>query len=220
MFSGRYIDDLFSIGNRKFIPALLNINHPHKYNITIGNHPPVYINGIYPCATADNPDGFTIELQHAVVGGSIDSMYNWFMDVAIYKHTHDDIACSQYFKTGIYNKRKFALHMLPAPAYTHIHSHCSHWSKLSTFYSQIIRATRICNNYNAFIAASAEVYRCMIRAGHDRFDMWAIIYKSLKFGARHYCMRITDVVDAFTAMVNDDKLDFVHAEMFQHSTPC
>jgi hypothetical protein len=124
MFTGRYIDDLINIGSRKFCePALLNINHPHKYNITIGNKPPVYINGIYPCAT-DNHDGFTIEIQHACHEGT---MYNWFMDLAIYRYVQHDTPCSQYFKTGIYNKRSFALHMLPAPTYTHVHSHCSHW---------------------------------------------------------------------------------------------
>jgi hypothetical protein len=215
MYTGRYIDDLITIGNRWFEPALLSLNHPVKYNIKFGDQPPVIINGIYPCAFGPI-DGFSIEVQRSSPDRA---MYNWFMDLAIYRLVHEDIPCSQYFKTGIYNKRKFALHMLPPPAYTHIHSHCSHWSKLSTFYSQVIRATRICNDYPLFIQESTEFFRRMMRAHHKVYDMWPIIYKGLKFAARRFGRPLKEVIDDFMFRTNDTRLDYVVSCQFDNIPP-
>ncbi len=95
--------------------------------------------------------------------------------------------------------------MLPAHTYTHIDSDCPYSSKLTnTMSSMIKRAARLSHTrLDMFIPAAVDLYNSMLRSGHNKRDMWAMILKCNKFVAAKYAITPNTFHTAFLNALAD-----------------
>jgi hypothetical protein len=209
MFTRRYVDDLISFGNRaldRHHAALLSIHG--SYNITLqGRSWP--IRGIYPNADlVRGIDGLDITIKSA---SKTTPFYNIFMDIGFHLITLDGCQNGQRLCASLYDKRDHDLNMLPTPTYTHVDSHVSYFQLINTFYSQAVRAARIVTDHRFWVQACSTFYRRMLTAGHDKFDMWCVIDKSMAHGAKTFCIPKSHLILEFLTAVGDpDLYHFYH----------
>jgi hypothetical protein len=211
MFTKRYVDDLISLENRildRHHAAILSIHG--SYNITVqGRTWP--IRGIYPNADpARGIDGLDITIKSATKDTPF---YNIFMDIGFHLITLDGCQNGQRLTASLFDKRDFDLNMLPTPTYTHVDSHVSYFQQINTFYSQAVRAARrIVTDYHFWVQACFTFYRRMLSAGHDKYDMWCVIDKSMAHGATKFCIPKSRLILEFLEVVGDrDLYNFCHA---------
>ncbi len=163
MFTARYIDDLFSIGNKYFtnFSHLLLYNHTH-FNIYVDGQTMREIHGIYP----GGADGLQITLVKADTTGPV---YNHFMDISFFRRILSYcIPCTQVFHTSVYHKRDDELRILGPMVYTHAHSAGPIRTKLNVLGAQLHRVNKLCSCYSEdYIMQAFRIYRSIMGAGHD-----------------------------------------------------
>ena len=204
MFTRRYVDDLISLGNRildRHHKALLSIHG--SYNITLQGRT-WHVRGIYPNADPTRGiDGLDITIKSATMDTPF---YNIFMDIGFHLITLDGCHNGQRLTSSLYDKRDYDLNMLPTPTYTHVDSHVSYFQQINTFYSQAVRAAKIVTDHLFWVQACWTFYRRMLTAGHDKFDMWCVIDKSMAHGAKTFCTPKSLLIREFLVAVGDEEL--------------
>jgi hypothetical protein len=195
LHTGRYLDDLFSLGN-KLLPKLLYLTNTWELIPGV-----LVIRGIYPNTLEVTPVEATHGADHV----------NHVLDLKLHVTYDPHTPHSQHIDTSHYDKREWDLRMLPPKAFVHVDSDAPLWclrNILFTRFLSIIKLTTT-NRFHDCTAACKQVYVQMIKAGHTAQGLWPYLSKAADAASHHFKAHKRFILGCWIDAIADDHLSQV-----------